>query len=384
MKTLLITLVAALMLAGCGSTKNYLEATNKDKALADAIKSLNKKKGNDLALEAIPILYKDIKTERLAKIESYKNSSGLERWDNILSEYKTLQTAYDQIIKSSAAFRLITPQNFSAEILDAKQMAAQEYYLAAEQYHDKEDKVNAQRAYQFYSKADKYVPGYKDVQVKKEQAFKNATVNIIITPVEDVTYAFNSGWGNYGYNYSNEYFQRNLIRDLQSSNSNNRYPARFYTDWEARRENVNPDWVVSLRLRELFIPTPITNNYTQNRSERVQTGTDTAGRPIYQTVYATVNIYRRSFNARGTMEVQIQDIVTQRQVSYRTYSADYDWRDEYATYTGDSRALSASDRQLINNRNRNSNAPRKEEILNEIYRQIYPQVRSNIQYSVDW
>ena len=63
---------------------------------------------------------------------------------------------------------------------------------------------------------------------------------------------------------------------------------------------------------------------------------------------------------------------------------DYRWQEEYADYTGDSRALSASDWQLVNNNNRMNNQPNKEEVLTELYRRIYPQVKSSITYAVDW
>jgi hypothetical protein len=205
---------------------------------------------------------------------------------------------------------------------------------------------------------------------------------VVINPVQDNSYFFNTGWGNSGYNYSNEYFQQTLVRELGGQNSR-RYPARFYTDWEARRENVRPDWVIDLTLRNMDIPYPTTYNSTRNVSKQIETGRDTSGKIIYQTVYATLNISRQSFTARGEMEVNITDAGSRKNISYNTYRDDYTWEQQYATYTGDSRALSNNDRALVNN-NRNNQQPRKEEILNELYRKIYPQVKNKISYEVDW
>ena len=53
-----------------------------------------------------------------------------------------------------------------------------------------------------------------------------------------------------------------------------------------------------------------------------------------------------------------------------------------ATYTGDRRALSNNDLALLNNNN--YKMPAREYILNELYRNIYPQVRSRISNEVDW
>lgn len=84
--------------------------------------------------------------------------------------------------------------------------------------------------------------------------------------------------------------QQNLVRELGGRNSS-RYPARFYTDWEARRDNVQPDWVVDLTLRNIYIPRPQSYGYSRNVSKQIESGRDTSGKPVYQTVYATINIY---------------------------------------------------------------------------------------------
>ncbi len=48
-----------------------------------------------------------------------------------------------------------------------------------------------------------------------EQAYENAIVNVMINPVQDNSFFFNSGWGNSGYNYSNEYFQQTLGKGIR-------------------------------------------------------------------------------------------------------------------------------------------------------------------------
>jgi hypothetical protein len=75
----------------------------------------------------------------------------------------------------------------------------------------------------------------------------------------------------------------------------------------------------------------------------------------------TLNVSRQSFNARGQMDLNIQDLSTRRNITFNSYREDYNWQEETATYTGDSRALSSSDWSLVNNRS--NNTPRKEDIL---------------------
>jgi hypothetical protein len=92
-----------------------------------------------------------------------------------------------------------------------------------------------------------------------------------------------------------------------------------------------------------------------------------------------------SFTARADMEVTIRDLETGKNISYNSFRDDYRWEQESADFSGDSRALSSYDWNIINN-NRGGyyNTPQKEDILNELYRKIYPQVKNSISYAVDW
>lgn len=383
MKHIFYTLLIAAFLTSCGSSKNYLERSNEDKALQDAVKKLNKSKDDADATAAVPILYNNILLSHKAKINAYTATNELAKWDKLISEYTYLQDAYTAIINSTPAFRLVTPQDFGAELLYTKQNGADEYYALAQTLLENDNRKDAKTAYNYFKKADKYIPGYKDAKDMMKASYESAIVNVVINPVEDNSFFFNTGWGNAGYNYSNEYFQQTLVRELQSQNTD-RYPARFYTDWEARRDNVKPDWVIDLRLRNMDIPYPSTSSYSRDVNAQVANGRDSSGKTLYTTVYATLDVTRSFFTARGDMEVTIKDLATGKNISYRSYHEDYKWQQERATYRGDSRALSSSDLALVNDGNNFYNTPGRENILNELYRKIYPQIKSNILYTVDW
>ncbi|MEO6669637.1 MAG: hypothetical protein ABIN36_09200 [Ferruginibacter sp.] len=380
MKILIQFFLAFAFLASCATNKNYLERSNADKALQDAIKKINKNSSDENAMQAIPVLYSSITDTHLGKIKDYNNSNEPDRWDDIIKEFEYLQDAYDAIISSDGAFKLVTPKSYSTDILEFKQLAADEFYGYAISFSNQPGRDNARQAYLNFKKVVKYIPDYKDAKANMDQAYQNAIVNVVINPIKDNSYFTNAGWGNQGYNYSNEYFQQNLVREL--GHNANRYPAKFYTDWEARRDNIPVDWVIDLTLRNIDIPYPVINNYTSTVNAQVQSGTDTSGKPVYNTVYATLNITHRSFIARANMDINIKDIATNKNITYRSFRDDYRWDQENATYSGDGRALSSRDWQLVNNTNYTE--PRNEDVLNELYRRIYPQVKNEITYKVDW
>ena len=146
--------------------------------------------------------------------------------------------------------------------------------------------------------------------------------------------------------------------------------------------DIIPDWTVDFKIKNLLVPNPQTTYSSRTVSKQLQIGTDTAGRPIYNNVNATINITRTSFISRANMEVNITDLNTRKNMSYRNYNEEYKWEKETATFSGDRRAISQTDWDLINNSG--NNAPRKEEILVELYKKIYPQVLTQIRQAVSW
>jgi hypothetical protein len=372
-KILLATISVVLLLASCKTSKDYLSRSDEDKTFYDIIRKLNKNSNDENATTALPEVYKQVQQRHLKKIETYSSYKEISRWDKINNEYAVLQNMYDAIDNSSAASRLVTAKSYQNEITEIKQLAAEDYYQLGESYLDKNTREYAKNAYSAFKKADYWVKDYKDSRGKMDEAFNNSIVNVIINPFRTIRFSLIQAGAIWAYNYSNEYFQQNLVRDLGGKYAS-RYPARFYSEWEARRDNVEPDWVVDLTLRNMDIPRPTCTNYTKNLSKQVEIGRDTAGKPVYQTVYATLQIQKQYFNARAQMDINIVEIATRKNIAYNTYNDTYNWQEEMATYSGDKRALNNDDWALVNNGNFNS--PGREDILNRLYRNIYPQVKN--------
>ncbi|MEO6734446.1 MAG: hypothetical protein ABIN01_24710 [Ferruginibacter sp.] len=381
MKKIFYALVTVLTIISCTTSKDYLLRSDEDKTLHDIVKKLNKRGNDEDATRALAEVYKKVEERHLGKIATYNTHNDISKWDKLMNEYNALQKINNAIDNSEAARRLVTPKTYQAEMNDLKQSAAEDYYQLGDSYFANDSREYARKAYAAYKKAGSWVRDYKDSRTKMEDAYNSSIVNVIINPIQDNSFFFNTGWGNMGYNYSNEYFQQNLIADLGGKYAT-RYPARFYTEWEARRDNVQPDWVVDLTLHNMDIPRPMTYNYTRNASKQIQTGKDTSGKPVFQTVYATLNVQRQSFSARAQMDVNIVEIASRKNIAYNSYSDTYNWLAEVATYSGDRRALDSNDWALINNSR--GNTPRREDILNELYRNIYPQVKNRITNVVDW
>ncbi len=380
MKKLISAITILFVLASCKTSKDYLLRSSEDKTLYDVVKQLNKHSDDENATKALPEVYAQVQQKHLDKIDSYNNYKDLNRWDKIISEYNTLQGMHDAISNSDAATRLVKAADYQKQIDSIKDAAGEDYYQTGLGYLQKDTREDARKAYNTFKKTGNWIKDYKDSKAKMEQAYQNAIVNILINPVQDNSVFINTGWGYGGNNFSNNYFPQNLVSDLGGKYAS-RYPARFYTENELGRDNTQPDWIVDLTLRDMDIPRPAVYNYSRNLSKQIEIGKDTSGRPVYQTVYATLNIQKQSFNARAQMDIKVTEAATRKNILYNSYSDNYNWQQEAATYSGDSRALSSNDWALINN---SYYMPTREDILNELYRGIYPQVKNSISNAAEW
>jgi len=373
--------VIGFLFASCSSNKS-IPKTSEDKALLSVIKKLDKDPSNSELQKRINSLYNEAGKSHLDKIEVYNTLTEPDRWVKIVKEYEALKKLSEVIANSATAAKLIDASSYISELQTAKQNGAEAYYTIGMADVNNNDKQSARNAYYAFKKTDEFVPGYKDVKEQIKTAYQNSIVRVVVNPVRDNTYFYNSmGWNNYGNNFNNDYFQRSLVRDL-GGNYNKNSLGVFYTDWEARRENIRPDWEVDLTWMYLDIPQPMSNQYSRNVSRQIEVSRDTSGKVQYQTVTATLYITRKYFTASGDMEMRITDVNTGRNITTQRYNDQFNWQEEYATYTGDSRALSGNEYAVLNNNN--YQIPRKEDILAQLSQRIYPQVKNRIATVVNW
>ncbi len=191
-----------------------------------------------------------------------------------------------------------------------------------------------------------------------------------------------SSWGWNQYATRDRQHQANIIRELggQYSTTN---PARFFDEYQLRGAGGAPDLVVDLVWRNLRFDQPLDQSRSYNRSKQIETGKDTAGKPIYTTVTATVRVTKRLLNADATMNMIITDAASRNQIKWDQLPSEYRYTYEYAEYSGDKRALESSDLTLIN-RGSNQRVPTKDDAMAEMMQRIYSNLVSRIRSTVSW
>jgi hypothetical protein len=164
-----------------------------------------------------------------------------------------------------------------------------------------------------------------------------------------------------------------LVRDLGGPN-NVSGSARFFTDMDARRLNIRPDWVIDISWTNLSVPPTILSRYDREVSRSVEVGKDTSGRPVFQNVRAVLHVTRYQ-NPMNDIDYRIVDVNTNTNLEWNRVNVNNSGIFETATFSGDSRALSSNDWNLVNNR---WNGQMSDQMMRQMYDQLVSELRSRI------
>lgn len=363
------------LLASCGTSRHFIANDVELNTLSSLLRKLDRKKYDSPELRnQIYQLYSSA-TQRLQNdIETYKSLSGTDKWDKAIGAYNTLNKLADVILRSRAR-NFISPVYYHGALQQVTQDAANDYYNAGIEIMKVGNKTSYRKAYDLFSKANKYLPGFRDVKRKMHYTWERSVLNVVINPVTDHSAYYAQMIPNrFGNSFNSDMLQRNLVRDLGGDFRKNA-PAKFFTDYEAKMARIDVDWLIDITWTRLDVPFPFTQTSTVKRKKEIEIGKDTLNKPVYQTVEATLRVTRKYFTAYGEIECRITEANTRQNITLNRYPSQIDWSQNYATYTGDRRALTNTDWAMVNNVVR---IPTRDAILGELYKQIYPIIKNGI------
>lgn len=375
----ILIFIGFLLLASCRGSRQTTKSDEKD--LSTLINRLNKKGGDDKVIADIKEVYNSAFQKSNQRIENYQYENALQKWDKLIPELEGLQRMYDIISKNAYALRMVKPVNLYQQLLSTKDSAASDFYLYGTEQMQQQQRENLKEAYYAFEKASRYAPNYKNTKTLMKEVYVRAIVNVLINTIQYDDFGMNN-WGWNAYNNYDRMIHSNIIRDLGAQTASN-IPARFYDEYELRRQGKSPELVVDLVWRNLRFDYPRDYSQSYNRSKQIETGRDTANKPIYQTVTGVVYITRRELNANADMNIVITDAVNRTQIKWDRLPAEYRYTYEFAEYSGDRRALESSDLNLIN-RSRNQPLPTKEDAMKEMMQRIYNDLVSRIRNTANW
>jgi tetratricopeptide (TPR) repeat protein len=362
-KFYLLVITASVYLLGCKSaSKSYQKGDYAD-AIELGVKKLQKDPYDGETKEIVQSAYTYAVNERENQIRILSNSKDENRFEKIYQQYLNLQDLYQTIHAYPVAARLIKAQDYSEYVETYRDKAAEAHIIRANVWLQENTKKGYREAYNELKTALRYRPNDIELGRKTDSAYNKALVKVVIAPMQ-----------NYGYRYASAYqldkFQNDVVRNLSYSMGNEF--VKFFSEGEARTKDITPDQTLELNLGRISIGQPYDNQNSREVSKEVVVK-ETVYKPDsvvkqYATVKARITTTERTLLSEGDMTITVKDPKGKVLWNDR-FSGDHRWKTEFASYTGDERALSDSDKNLLN-RNTTTNSPREEDILEALFQQI--------------
>ncbi|AOM78788.1 hypothetical protein [Pedobacter steynii] len=363
MKTLLKLTYLLILLSSCQSSQKLFDKGEYGKAYFSAINDLRKNPSDANAIRILPIAYQEAASKYEQDIALAKSSNGKkgQMLDQVYTGYEALQKMYDaaaDIKEGSTTFR---PRNYHAELDQAALAAASARYNRGLELLQRNDRLSARKAYDNLKIADTYVPGYKDVIAKKQQAYDAAITNVVVSKLDQ-------RFGYYSINGS--FFENDILWNLNSIGERSYY--KFYGMSYGQQSDIRVDQFMDINMYDIWFSNLATNTYSYEVSKKIPVKSDKmAGSQSSKTISARVYVTRRIINSRAVMDYRVTDAHTQKLVASDRIPAQYTWENLTGKYTGDYNALSERDKAIVNGVA--NNRPGYDDLYRELTRQILSQ-----------
>jgi hypothetical protein len=319
-----------LLFDSCSSGKSAYKHGDYYEAVLTSVNRLRQNPDNKKSKEILSLSYQAavsfLETDAKNQLEANANF----KWRGAVQNYEKINTLYEQIRTSPGAMKVIpNPVNRYKELTEAKGKAAEEVYEAGVQALLKNTRQDAKDAYFLFKESEGYSPGYREAIEMTNQAEYNATFRVSYEET-------NASRENFSLSPAIARTQRQFLK--------------FYSTAEALNTKDPIDQTLKLIYRGSSIPqNPSTSSNSQEVEKDIKVGEKLVNgkkEPVYEKAKAKVTTYSKSISAESIAFIKITDIKAGSQLADQTVTGVSSWQYSWATYTGDQRALSDSQKSL--------------------------------------
>jgi hypothetical protein len=370
----LLSLTVAVLLFACKSASKLYEKGNYDEAVETAAKKLQKKPGDPELIEILQNAYRYAVNDHESRIRSHSQNNSELRWEWMYNEYVSLQKLYNAVKKSPSVAEIVKPFDYSSYLGTYAEKAGDARFERGMSFMDQYSKQGYKNAYREFQASLRFQPGRMDALQKRDEAFENAVTNVVVAPMQQ-----QGGFVYSSYTVGGNNFDDQLIRSLQHSSGDEF--VRFYSAWDARSRNIRVDQELEMRL----VTVDIGRHYDDNSTRRVSKDIvvkEIVYRPDsivkeYAKVHANITTTRRTMQSAAILQLNVRD-ENGRRIWSDNIDASHVWSTDFATYSGDARALSESDKQLVERRR--DFAPGDNEIMRCLLEQLNNDVPHRVRH----
>lgn len=359
---IILLLASATVLVSCQSASKLYKQGNYDEAVEVAVKKLQKKP-NDADMKAlIQSAYQYAVNDHEGRIRNFSESSSDLKYEWIYDEYADLQNLYNAIYNAPRVYELIHPVDYSSYVTTYREKAGDAHVARGLNWMKQSDRESYKSAYREFQSAIAFRPGDIKIQQLLDEAYDGAVTRVVITQLDN-NFQFSS------YSASQNAADE-MIRNL-TYNSGNEF-VKFYSPMEAHSRSIEPDQIIELRTDNIFI-SPV----QENRSVREVTKDVVVKEIVYKPdsvvkqyakVKARITTISRTVHADGSLNITMRNS-NGGWLWNDAVKGQNSWCAEFTTYTGDERALSEEDKQIINRRP--NNIPGELSIISSVRQEVF-------------
>lgn len=324
-------LVALLLFESCSSGKSAYKHGDYYDAVLQAVQRLRQKPDHKKSREILNLSYKAAVDFLESDAQNQISANANFKWKTAVTNYEKVNRLYEEIRKSPGAMQVISnPISRYNELTEVKGKAAEESYEAGLQSMLKNTREDAKQAYFMFSDANNYSPGYREAIEMIEQSKFNATLKVVVEPTVQNPQDWNFESLVFGYT-ANQF-------------------VKFYTQQQSQEANLpKVDQFLKVNVNGFQENRPVITKRVENYKDSVKTGEKVVNNvkvPVYQKVSADLTIYTKVVRARGSASLVITDATSRAEIKNQELVSSTEWTYQWATSSGDARALSKSNRDL--------------------------------------
>lgn len=358
----------SIILASCSSGKKALQKGNYYQAITKAVERLKSSPDNKNAVQVLRDGYPLAMQWSQEELDLTLSSNQAFKWERTITVMQQVNRLSKLIRSTPAARKMISnPKTYSSELTMAYEKAAEERYNAGLHYMEQNTREAARTAFEHFRKADRFIPGYKNVLEEMEIAKEIATYKVIIEAVTVRTRT---------YKLSSEFFYNQIFEYL-----NNKYPGNgfvnFYSPRQAEQFKVEqPDFVVRMEFFDFSVGNLLRSEKEEELVKRVKVETKDTTRVTYKTYRAKLKTYTDEVVSGGRLNYKIVDFTNGNLMRDNLIPGSFTWLNEYALFVGDKEALNKHQYELT--RNKAVPLPPHQDLFIEFTRPIYEQLTSEL------
>jgi hypothetical protein len=361
-------MIVVVILTACSSGKKAMEKGDYFTAVEKSVQRLRSNPDNSKAADILKSSYDLAINWSQEEMDRILTLNEPYKWGSAVGLMEQVNNLCDEIRQSPAARKMIpSPKVYTSELNSARRNAAEERYAAGIAEMEMKTRESARQAFDHFNKTNNFVPGYKDVLKKLDEAKSIATLTVILEaiPVHAIKYQLSS-----------EFFYDQVFEYL-----NRKFPTQefvnFYSPKQAQSIGLkNPDMVVRIEFFDFAVGNSNHIEKEEEVKQRVKIDSKDTTKIVYKDYVAKLKTFTDKVVSGGVLDLKIVEFNGEKLLVSDRIPGSFTWINEYAMFVGDREALSKEQNELTNNKPQS--LPSGQDLFIEFTKPIYDQLTSRL------